>query len=198
MLRRSASTTQRKRTAVRVAVSTCLALLPVAMLCISAFGVHSPARSGRRARAVVVQVPMRVDCVSMSQKARVYAVAHGYCPGVMSKSGVTLTDDVTGNCGQSWIVMYPYGNGEVGFTYGFQSSQGIADARALNVHWYNWQSGGSGQIPDSSVMWDDLYNDIAERNTGPGFVTATMYGSITLWWGGVCELLAPSDGITVP
>jgi hypothetical protein len=136
-----------------------------------------------------VDVPMTLDCVNMTAKARAYAVAHEYCPS----EGGLANNTVYGNCGSSWIYIHPWGYaGEADVSYGFSSSKGTVIHRALYGYWDS-TNGLDGSWSNIAYMASSRYSTSRNINAGRGTMYATVDGVVTLWWGGQCYLLSPYD-----
>jgi hypothetical protein len=184
-----------RRRLCRVAVS--LAALGIAATAMAgnavAFASGSEVTSATpSSEAVLVQAPMTLDCTNLSASARRYAVAHGYCPSSASGTA-TPYDTVTGNCGSSWIYIYPWGYaGEANVNYGFSSSKGTVVHRALYGYWDS-TNGLSGSWTDIAWMASSRYSHTRTINSGRGWMYATLSGFVTLWWEGQCYLLNPWD-----
>jgi hypothetical protein len=136
---------------------------------------------------------MTLDCVDLTPKARQYALSHGYCPKTVASGSVEPYNTVSGNCGSSWIYIYPWGYaGEANVKYGFSSSKGTVVHRYLNGYWDS-SNGLDGAWTDSGFMASSSYSKTRTINAGRGWMYASLSGYVTLWWGGTCYLLVPSD-----
>lgn len=166
---------------ITVAVTMVCGALALTTSSASAATIHS-------AGTHVVTATMRLDCDTMSAKARRYAVAHGYCPAPGTRSPATT---VSGDCGTSSIDIYNSGvSGTAIITYGFHSTRGTVVYRALVVGWAG-QADADGWS-DFNYMFSSSYNSGGDAvGTGVGEASATLSGTVTLWWGGKCTLLNP-------
>lgn len=142
------------------------------------------------APASVVRGTLTLDCTHLSSKARAYAVAHNYCP---SKKGSAPANTVYGNCGSSWIYIFPWGYaGEADVYYGFSSSKGTVVYRYLHVYWDS-SNGLDGGWANYGYMFSSRYSSTRNVNPGRGWMYASLSGWVNLWWGGKCYLLVPWD-----
>jgi hypothetical protein len=148
--------------------------------------------------AELVRAPLTLNCADMTSSAREYAVANRLCTAdgrPVEKPGTFGV--VTGNCGSSWMWISNANGGNARFVYGYASSQGTVIAHVLRVSWYNWATGGANGWTDAAGRLSSSYESNQVRFTGAGYVTAGLSGFVTLWWGGTCTLLNPTDGVTV-
>ena len=142
---------------------------------------------------VVLRAELTMDCATLSAKAKRYAVAHGYCPATTGSGGVGTLNTVTGNCGSSFIYIYPWGYaGEADVYYGFVSSRGAVVYRYLNGYWDS-SNGLDGSWTNSGYMASSSYSAWRNINAGRGTMYTALSGYVTLWWGATCYLLVPTD-----
>jgi len=145
----------------------------------------------QRDQASVVSVSMTLDCVNMTPKARTYADAHGLCASHSTAGGVSPMNVVPGNCGESWIYLVDKDNGYGSINYGFNSSQGNVIYRNLVVSYAGQRSGNV--FPDAAWMNGYYFQTGQVRYMGYGWASVVLGGSVTLWWGGVCNILSPTS-----
>lgn len=171
----------------------CLAVVG-ALLAALVVGTGAASADSTSAGGELLRVDMRLDCVNMTEQARSYAVEHDLCTadGQVGTAGV-----VTGNCGSSWIWIYNANGGRARFVYGYASTQGTVIAHVLRVSWYNWATGGASGWTDAAGRLSSSYETSRTTFTGAGYVTTGLSGFVTLWWGGTCNLLNPTDWVTV-
>lgn len=197
---RKDSIADRRRSAIQQVLVILVGILAVAALspgqAVAAAKTPSPAGEDR---AQLVSGALVLDCVNMTQSARKYATENQLCTAdgkaVAKRSGAL--DEVTGNCGSSWIFIYNANRGNARFVYGYHSTQGTVIAHVLRVSWYNWATSGANGWTDAAGRLSATYDTSATRFTGAGYVAAGSSGFVTLWWGGTCTLLNPTDAVTV-
>ncbi len=63
-----------------------------------------------------------------------------------------------------------------------------------STSWVNWTTSGSGTKSGTSYPYNLTWSKTRDANTGAGYVTASMNGIATLWWGGTCVFLPTNDG----
>lgn len=154
-------------------------------------------KGGAQPSVKVTEVPMTLACDQLEPKALTYAVDHNYCTAD-GKSVVSPSGIVPGDCGSSWIWIYNRGNPhQAFFRWGFQSTLGSVIFRSLRISWYNWTTGHASGWPDEDVMNSSYYENTRYEYTGRGYVTTGMAGAVTLWWGGICRGLNPTDGAQI-
>jgi hypothetical protein len=180
-----------------IALGAMVAMLAGAAGTATAAEASSAIHSSIATQATVVPAEMTtemtLDCVDMTPKARQYALSHGYCPKTVASGSVEPYNTVSGNCGSSWIYIYPWGYaGEANVKYGFSSSKGTVVHRYLNGYWDS-SNGLDGAWTDSGFMASSSYSKTRTINAGRGWMYASLSGYVTLWWGGTCYLLVPSD-----
>jgi hypothetical protein len=135
-------------------------------------------------------VPMTLNCDDLVGPAQEYAEEHNLCP---SGESVTPEDTRYGDCGSSTLWISNLGSGNARFHMSATSTQGAMTIVAYNTNWINWSTGGSGNVFGTDYPLSSSWSRIRDAHTGSGFVTATMSGQVTLWWGGTCSFLFPSD-----
>jgi hypothetical protein len=139
-----------------------------------------------------ITVPMTLDCESLSGSALAYAVKHNFCQS--GKGGGPQPQDVRyGDCGWSSLYIENLGTGTAAFHMAAGSSMGAIVNVNYNTNWTNWDKGISGSVSGSDWLFSTTWERTRVDYTQSGFVTATMSGVVTLWWGGTCGLLYPSD-----
>jgi hypothetical protein len=169
-------------------------LVTTVLLATALSATAASAAEGRSTR-----VAMTLDCVNMTEQARAYAVHNNLCTpdGKAVESGVSTYGVVTGNCGSSWIWIYNSNGGYARFVYGYHSTRGTVVAHVLRVSWYNWSTGGASGWTDAAGRLSSTYEIQRTRFTGAGYVATGLSGFVTLWWGGTCNILNPTDAVTV-
>ena len=174
-----------------------LALLP-ATAANATSGASNPAPN--IATSTVTTQRMIPDYADLSSAARSYAAEHnvnvcGLSGSARLPGAVTPLNEVPGDCGSSSMYMGKAGGSTAWISYGFDSSIGDADFRALGVAW----SGGatSGNYPDVSAMFDYVYSNSIVVNPGYGNAHAALLGTIETWWGLTCYMKGPTASITI-
>lgn len=153
-----------------------------------AFG-DGPQQSTSRSEA-----PMVLQCGQLTGKALAYANKHDLCPSKRSMSGeVQPFGEAVGDCGISWLEIEAIGGGWARFHMGANSSQGPIAKVDYSTTWLNWDTNGSGGFAGTDWVWGNPWTQARDQNTQAGFVTGTLSGVVTLWWGGTCAILNPSD-----
>ncbi|GAA0912672.1 hypothetical protein [Virgisporangium aurantiacum] len=177
-------------------LSMALIVAAMATLVLGGPGAASAEAQGEPARVDGrwVRVDMALNCVDMTDQARAYAVEHQLCTadGTIGTAGV-----VEGPCGTSWLWLYNINGGRMNVLYGYHSVQGAVLAHSLRVSWYNRGTGGSGGWSDVAGRPYSTYEAVSTQVTGAGYVTAGLSGFVTLVWGGNCDILNPTDAVTV-
>jgi len=139
-------------------------------------------------------------CDQMDAEALEYAHEHGLCLTADASRGEITPDytEVTGDCGTSYMDVINLGSGFASFHAGVNSSQGAMASVNWYVDWTNWANYWTGNYNGTqyglSGTWE-YWSPTTE--TRPGWVTATLGGTVTLWWGGLCGILVPTDGETI-
>ena len=139
----------------------------------------------------VVQGELFLDCASLDQEEWEYAVDNGYCE---EPEGDATPEDVRwGPCGYSYLYIYDEGYSQARWDYGYGSILGATISHDLEISWTNHDT----QVSDT--FWDDVrgfptpaYSSFYERSTGRGEVTTSMMGTVTLAWGGNCQVEVPT------
>jgi len=136
-------------------------------------------------------MPMMLDCHNLTESAQEYADEHNLCP----KGGrVTPQDTRYGDCGSSTLWVSNLGSGNARFHMSAASSLGTMTNVIYNTNWVNWSTSGSGKVSGSDWPYNITWSRNKDAHTGAGYVSATMTGYVTLWWGGMCTFLPTSDG----
>jgi hypothetical protein len=146
------------------------------------------------------EAPMVLLCDQMDAEALLYAHEHGLCLEGDS-SGEQITPDYTelpGDCGTSYIDVVNMGGGNAVYHAGVRSSQGAIVIVDWYIEWVNWRTSGRGRLSGNQIGlsgdWE-YWSPVTYTNTG--FVAAYLGGTATLWWGGLCGILGPTDGETI-
>jgi hypothetical protein len=154
----------------------------------------TPHISGASVRRITVEA--RLKCDGMSAEAHAYAVDHKYC-GANGDAGTDNTK--TGLCGTSWIDIFDdipydyYGRVE----WGMNSFLGVMVYKNLYVNWTfsmaNVPVPFIGSLPDTGLIFTPNYvnSGTAVSYPWPSLATAQLVGTVTLIWGGECEILQP-------
>jgi hypothetical protein len=146
---------------------------------------------------VVKSAEMGLDCTNMTPEARAYADEHRLCDGARQLHEITPDGIAWGNCGISWIYVYPGSRGTARLTWGFWSIQGRVVRRNLVVSYY--RPGHSWYFSDNGWMLSDWYQRTREVwVAAPTSVIAGLSGTVRLFWGGTCAVLHPTDSAWVP
>lgn len=135
-------------------------------------------------------VPMTLNCDALTGSAQKYADEHNLCP---SGKEVTPEDTRYGDCGSSTLWISNLGSGNARFHMSATSTRGAMTIVSYNTNWVNWSTGGSGNVFGTDYPFSSSWSRTRDAYTGSGDVTATMSGQATLWWGGTCSFLLPSD-----
>lgn len=142
-----------------------------------------------------VETAMTLDCEAFRGNVRKYAIEHGYCPMPDSPGKPSPYNTVYGACGSAFIYIEDpnWESYTAKFRYGFRSTLGTVVARSLAVGYVGPK--GPGGFSDSGFMASSSYSRTSGKyTTGSGYLTATLGGKVTLFWGGTCTLLQPTDG----
>ena len=183
---------QRAGKAIRVVLAAMMAVAAAALSLLAGPAMASPSGAPPSSPpAGAIHAQMVLNCDTMSAKAHGYAVSHGYCP---TSTGSAAPNAVAyGNCGDSWIYIFDDTEGNAEIDWGFDSSLGAVVYRSLSVGYSGVDE--SGGWPDAAWMSSSSYaNARTGIWVGPyGEAYATVGGTVTLWWGGQCTLLEPTD-----
>ncbi len=137
------------------------------------------------------EAPMVLQCDQLTGKALKYAKEHNLCPS--KQGGGERYGEAVGDCGLSWIDISDIGGGWARFQYGVNSSQGAIAKIDYIVSWNNWDTGGGANFGGTEWVWGNPWSASRDQKTNAGFVTGTLGGTVTLWWGGTCAILNPTD-----
>ena len=146
---------------------------------------------------------MVVDCDRTLQTAqgRAFAEARGLCGLGHAKPGSVSTDASDtkyGDCGTSYLSITDYAvPGEAWIFVSLDSSLGPMSAVDWNVQWTNWTTGGGQSTGGTDFPNNTHWSRSMYPNTGAGYVTATLGGTVSLTAGGYCQILSPSAGETI-
>lgn len=154
-----------------------------------------PPPAHNRARMIVL-------CDKLSGSVLEEAVRRNLCPSANSNvplgttlNRVTPEDRRYGDCG--WSELYvddaDPNPGEAVFIMAVSSSQGAIVQINWWVNWTNWSTRNTGGFGRTDYLFSSYWSRVEYRTTGTGDVTATLAGVVTLWWGGMCNILYPSD-----
>ncbi len=135
-------------------------------------------------------VPMTLNCGALEGSAQEYAEEHNLCSS--AQNPVPL-DTRTGDCGSSTLYLSNLGSGKARFHMEATSTQGAMVIVSYNTRWVNWWTSGSGNVYGTDYPFSSHWVRNKDATTSAGWVTATMTGEVTLWWGGTCSFLFPSD-----
>lgn len=138
-------------------------------------------------------VAMFLDCTHMSATARAYASAHSLCSG---SRRATPDNTVYGNCGWASLNLYGQSNHWVTIYEDAYSTLGPIVYVNWGVSLYNWSRGVSNYRSGSQGQFSASFShtDFAWMG-GSGYVTASMAGGVTLWWGGSCSFNYPTASV---
>lgn len=146
-------------------------------------------------------MPMVLDCVNMSEEVRAYADERGYCDGntpLIDKGIISIaTTPVTviGSCGSATINQMNGPNpGQAQWGLGVQSSLGPLIRVNWWINWTNWSVGFGGNEAGTWGGFSTSFGTNHFGTTAPGWVTSSLGGTVTLAWGGTCQILNPTDG----
>lgn len=137
--------------------------------------------------------PMILDCDALSESALEYARSQDLCLHNHAQGNIAPEDVKYGDCGWSSLFIHNLGGGNARFDMAAYSSKGAIVSVNYNVNWHNWNSGANGDVPGTDYPFSSSWSKSEQTYTGPGSVTAVMTGTVTLWWGGVCRFLNPTD-----
>jgi hypothetical protein len=137
-----------------------------------------------------VTTTMQLDCQNITDSALEYAQKQGWC----SERGTTV-----GYCGTASLVMtdHPWTVDDADFSLFLASSRGSMAIVNWGVSWTNWTTGSGNGFGGNSYPFSSTWSTFETRETGSGFVTGVFSGTVTLWWGGTCYIVPPSDSVTV-
>jgi hypothetical protein len=141
--------------------------------------------------SVAAEVPMVLDCDSLTGAAKKYAEEHNYCPS--DRGGVSPDNIVVGDCGSSWLFVTNLGAGQAAFDMGAASTVGAIAYASYNTGWINWDTSVSGSVSGFDFPYNTNWYRTRVVHTEPGYVYASMHGGVTLTWGGTCTFLNPND-----
>ncbi|WP_336649110.1 hypothetical protein [Microbacterium sp. MMO-10] len=141
-------------------------------------------------------VPLEIDCSTVTQAGRKYAVDHNVniCGILSKKSGSTITplDSIDNSCGEAHIYMYDssyYADADI--EWGVTSSVGEIISYDLYAH-YDGQA-DSGVVPDDGWWPGFEHENSATVYTGTGSASADLTGTVeTLLY--TCTVLDPASG----
>lgn len=156
------------------------------------------AQQGRR---LIQTTEMILNCNDLTESAEEYAHSQGWClDNNLLDNNLDETPDGTtvGSCGTASLFMSDEAStsGRAEFSMFLASAKGPMANVNWNVNWVNW-SGGAGSFGGSNWPYSTTWSQFSVRTTGNGFVTGTLNGVVTLWWGGTCSIIPPSDNTTV-
>ncbi len=141
-------------------------------------------------------IGMNLDCGKMAKDAQDYAKKkYGLCDA----GTVQPQDRVSGNCGWSDIFI------SQGSSSGYASIQesafsylGPIISANYGVYAVNWTTGAGTGLGGTQSPWSFYWSHYDNLYTGVGTVNATLNGSATLVWGGVCTFAYPSSTAYIP
>jgi hypothetical protein len=144
-------------------------------------------------------VPMTLDCAHLSSRARAYADAHGFCTNAGKGSGTGVNPNYSvpanGNCGLTCIDMFQFVKpGWAYFHLQALSYWGPIVGVSYNIQTVNNTTGYIGGLKSFSLNgppYPDWSTFPFPVLTLAGRVTATLSGTVTLVWGGVCVINNP-------
>lgn len=137
-------------------------------------------------------VPMTLDCATLVGSAEQYAKEHGLCLSE-GEGNITPQDTKKGDCGESTLYVWNLGSGNARFYMSAISYQGAMTIVSYNTNWVNWSATVTGNVFGNDYPLSSSWSRTRDDHTGAGYVTAVMSGQVTLWWGGTCSFLLPSD-----
>jgi hypothetical protein len=151
------------------------------------------AASTTQASAKVQTVSMKLDCDHLTPKAKKYADEHHYCDKVKNASGVQPKNTEEGTCGTTTLYIYQaYAAGLASFYEVAHSDKGPIVYVDRQISWVNYSTGQGMWVDDGfAASGDWVHREIF--NTGSGYVTASMSGTVFLIWGGSCAIAYPTD-----
>lgn len=125
--------------------------------------------------------PMRIDCASVTEAGKAYAIAHGlnFCGiGAPTSSGeFAMLDQATDDCGESHIYMYQGSDsGDAFITWGYTSNERNVIHWDLSVDYDGNEA--SGSISDSGWLGGSEHEDSQDVFTGRGRASASLSGTI--------------------
>jgi len=146
--------------------------------------------------STTISVPMTVECDKLSGKVLAEARKRNLCPS-SSAGGVTPENIVVGNCGTAYLFASNMGGGIAQFNMGAASTQGAIVAVSYNTNWVNWNNNHTGSVSGTDYLFSTTWARTRLASTGAGYVTATMSGQATLYWGLICSLNYPSTSVDI-
>src|SRR5262249_39795267 len=137
-----------------------------------------------------------LDCSKMTKEAQQYArEKYGLCgTGTFQPQA-----RVSGDCG--WSDIFISGNGGGGWGAIQESAFsffGPIARRGYGVYAVNWTTGAGIGLGGTKWPWSLYWSNYDDVYTGVGTVIATLNGSATLAWGGVCTFAFPSSTNSIP
>jgi hypothetical protein len=115
------------------------------------------------------------------------------CNKANSKVGPLNT--VPGNCGYSYLYVYPYARGVALFSVGAHATPAPIAYGSASIHWDNLSVGASGNFSLAVLPNSGPYDWTRQEDwpTGSGVVFGAMTGDVFLSNGRICSINHPSD-----
>ncbi len=107
-------------------------------------------------------------------------------------------DPAYGDCGVSTIyILDGYDTGIAQVNEGVGSTQGAIVAVSYGVNWYNYTTHNGAGFTGWSSNFSTTWSHTDYINSGSGYVSAQLFGVVTLYWGGHCTINYPYDENTI-
>lgn len=180
-----------------------LPLLLVAIVALTGLGTNGTHATAAEAsqRLTVIEVPMILDCVNMTDEAREYADERGYCDAnTEANPGDATTESISeGDCGTAafFIDDMPGFTGFADFLLGVTSSKGPITQYSYTTTWWNFSASTWGSWADTVYPFNTSWTDIFTKQPGAGWVGGEMVGTASLAWGGQCIVTPPPFDTTI-
>ena len=166
------------------------------VLAFASFGAVDTAGAQQEATqsaTTVIQGELRLNCTDMTPKARKYANEHRLCP-TMDPGSVQPNNTVPGTCGFATLYIYQgYATQIARVDQGLASTVGTIVWIWRTVDWTNQSRQTTGAQYLSTGNFGSTWTRSDWFNTDTGYVSATMYGTVQLIWGGTCTINYPVD-----
>ncbi len=148
-----------------------------------------------RSLTAVATAPMVMDCSTLTEAGREYAVTNNVdlcgvlsgteTDGMVSPMG---SGSATGLCGIATIEIYSTGGGNAQMIWCLQSSTG--PILSYNVQVYYYGRSAAGAVPFSGVPLNPIAGDYTNQYTGPGPASAMLGGTVWTLFAD-CTILEP-------
>ena len=111
----------------------------------------------------------------------------GYSASAPAAKGPTPETTIVGDCGDLSLYMFNLYNGSVEFAITITSTEGPLTYASYSGTWYNYDTGGGGNLGATGVGWFDPYTNNEVHHTNHGYVFGILtYAFDTPIFGGYC------------